>query len=268
MKRKAFFQIFLISFTVFLLFKFYLKSTETNKNSYKPEPQLIQKTNSANSESSLQHSPQNKSQNLSRTPAGLKYNEDLFKKKFGSQWKFVFNSENRIHRIVGGTYPSQSRDEKDILNFAQTLSPFLGVPSHQLNNQNIEISTSALSTGYKIDQWIDEFPVYQGNLAVFSKNNDGSIFMINNNLREISHYSQDILVSKEEAKEFLNAYFKERHLIKLNFKKGPVLFSHNDGTGELSWIFFVQLQNPFHSMELVVSAQNKKILHQENLSVR
>lgn len=185
--------------------------------------------------------------------------EDDFRKTYGTEWRFSRNNQKRISRVFGGQIAGIGNDWERVYQFGQSVAGLFGVGVADLKPQRGEAGESARTEGFRINQSHDGFDVYQGNMVLFIKKDDGSLFMINNNLKPIGDYDREIKVSVAEAESYLRSELQDKDLRELAADPRPILYS-SGSQAQLGWLFTVTLGREKFVHEIVVSTQTLSIL--------
>ena len=172
----------------------------------------------------------------------------------------------RLSYITGTSQPNLGRSPASIKDFVQRISPLLEVQPKDLTEPK-EFSKTELSRVYQVSQKNNGYNVYQSSLSVHIRESDNSVFMVNNQLKDISNYNKDIRYSSKQAETYIqNKYQGE--IAKLVFKDGPVIFATDEYPGELAWVYHLTFKQPaLHTVEIVVGANSGEEIYKQSIVV-
>lgn len=200
-------------------------------------------------------------------PLELVQNESEFKQRFPGNWTFGRSLRGKIDYISGGNINFDVREKGQAAKLMTALSPTLGVPAEQLEEQKLnETTKTELSRVTEFKQMVDGLEVYNGQVTIHSRETDGAVFMINNDSKKVGDFNRVPRISAIKAQSVLESkYGSVEHL---ELKRGPVIFVSDEGATELAWVFEVKFGAPkFHGLEAVVGAETGFVLSETPTTV-
>ena len=245
-------------FILILLVFFYLqkedrKNAEENvsfeaevQEKQEPLPQKVDKANTKEATPVKEEQPTNYISSIQ--------SEADFLSQFPGDWQFIRNKQGKITSIMGG----EISKPRDMNLFIEKLSPLLAQGEFSLEDTQIESDTNLIQP-FATQQKAKGFQVYQGSATVLSRKSDGSIYIINNQLKDIADFNETILVSKSDVEKITQKLFPDK---KIQIQNEPVVFSRNQKT-ELAWVAKVSSQSlPYQTFEALISAETGEKLYQ------
>lgn len=197
---------------------------------------------------------------------GLIKTETDFLANYPGSWRFKRMERGRLSYITGSSSPNLGRNPASVKDFVQRISPLLEVHPQDLTEPK-EFSKTDLSRVYQISQKNNGYNVYQSMLSVHIRESDNSIFMVNNQLKDISNYNKDIRYTSKQAETYIQNKYRGE-ISKLIFKDGPVIFATDEYPGELAWIYHLTFKQPaLHTVEIVIGANSGEEIHKQSIVV-
>ncbi len=190
-----------------------------------------------------------------------------FIKKYPGNWIFKRIEKGRLNYITGGNVPNLGRSPAAIKNFVQEIAPLLEIPATQLTDPK-EINHTDLTRVYHTNQITDGYPVYQSVLSVHVRESDNSIFMVNNQLKDVAGYNKELRYNRNQAETYIQSNYAG-DFEKIVFKSGPVIFKSETVAPELAWVFIMTYKQPkFEQVELVIGAYSGEEIHRQPVNVQ
>jgi hypothetical protein len=220
--------------------------------------------------SSSQASQASKATNNPQTPRARPEpitTKEKFLKKYPGNWVFGEGKNGGISYISGATIDANITDEARAQSFAESIAPLFSVPPEQLANETKMIAETKMSKAYQTSQTVDGFVVYQGMLVVHTRTSDGAVYIVNNDLKDVGPYNRVPAITPADGEAIIRAHYGV-NLISVTLKAGPVIFASLPPT-ELAFIFHVEINGKtYHTLEVVVGAESKKILAETSTTIR
>lgn len=182
------------------------------------------------------------------------------------RWKLQKDEEGRVRSILGGIIPGAGKNLESALKLAHSLSPFFGVPVDQLLSSKVKVVEGPRTTSYDFQQTFQGYPVFRGRMIIISRNQDGAVYLINNDLRQVDPIQIERTHSSQESLRILEERYAKRESREI-YLDSPDLVVWADGwPHELAWSFIVEFsgENPGR-LRLLVGMQSSKVLLEQNL---
>jgi hypothetical protein len=228
------------------------KTKNQNKNIIKEETTQENKT-------MTQDSP--------RYPANAILSEKDFLKKYPGNWLFKRVEKGRLNYITGGNIPDVGRSPQSVRDFMAQISPLLEVSPKELTETQ-ETSRTDLTRVYQSKQITDGYTVYQSMLSVHVRESDNSVFMINNQLKDVSGYNKEQRFTQKQAETYIQTHYAGEYE-KIVFRDGPVIFKTDSVSPELAYVFIMTYKQPkLHQVELVIGAYSGEEIYRQNVNIQ
>ncbi|OQW46596.1 MAG: hypothetical protein A4S09_05295 [Proteobacteria bacterium SG_bin7] len=202
-----------------------------------------------------------------RTPANAILTEKDFLKTYPGKWLFKRVEKGQLNYITGGNIPERGRSPQSVREFVNEISPLLEVSPNEITDPKI-INRTDLTRVYHSQQVTDGFSVYQSILSIHVRESDGSIFMVNNQLKDVAGYNKDLRYTQKQAETYIQSHYSGEYE-KIIFRQGPVIFKSVTGAAELAWVFIMTYKQPkLHQVELVIGAYSGEEIHKQNVNIQ
>lgn len=202
-----------------------------------------------------------------RYPANAILTEADFLKHYPGQWLFKRIEKGRLNYITGGNIPERGRSPQSVRDFVNEIAPLLEISEKEIMDPK-EINRTDLTRVYHSQQVTDGFSVYQSVLSVHVRENDGSIFMVNNQLKDVSGYNKDQRYTQKQAETYIQSRYAGEY-DKIIFREGPVIFKSDSVRAELAWVFVMTYKQPkLHQVELVIGAHSGEEIYRQNVNIQ
>ncbi len=202
-----------------------------------------------------------------RVPANAILSEGDFIKKYPGNWLFKRMGKGRLNYISGGNVPNLGRSPQSVRTFIEQIAPLLEVPAQEITEPQ-EINRTDLTRVYHANQSTDGYPVYQSMLSVHVRESDDSIFMINNQLKDVSDYNKDLRYTRQQAETYIQSHYAGE-FEKVVFREGPVIFKSDSVAPELAWVFTLTYKQPkLQQVEIVIGAYSGEEIHRQNINIQ
>lgn len=202
-----------------------------------------------------------------RQPANAILSEDDFIKHYPGKWLFKRVEKGRLNYITGGRIPKRGHSPDSVRDFVTEIAPLLEVSAKDITAPK-EINRTDLTRVYHSQQVTDGFPVYQSILSVHVRSSDDSIFMINNQLKDVSDYNKDLRYTQRQAETYIQSHYAGEYE-KIIFRQGPVIFKSDGVTPELAWVFIMTYKQPkLQQVELVIGAYSGEEIYRQNVNIQ
>ncbi len=238
-----------------------------NRHGRPPNNNSSGESDSNNDEKSTPPAEVNRKDKNERTPANAILTEEDFLKHYPGKWLFKRLEKGKLNYITGGNIPARGRSPQSVREFVNEISPLLEVSAKEITNPK-EINRTDLTRVYHSQQVTDGFVVYQSVLSIHVRGSDDSIFMVNNQLKDVSGYNQDLRYTQKQAETYIQSRYAGEYE-KIIFRQGPVIFKSNSGNPELAWVFVMTYKQPkLQQVELVIGAHSGEEIYRQNVNIQ
>lgn len=192
--------------------------------------------------------------------------QDYLAGHYPGSWTFERAEDGRIKTILGGLIPEVGGSLVRVIDLAKKVTELLGVPSDQLGLKEVNLSSSPRSTGFRFPQIVQGYPVFGSELILFSRKADGSIFMINNDLKLVDPIESGVRISLEEARKYLESFYSEKGVQSVELESPDRVVWANSKPHELAWSFIVELTVPKPDrLKVLVGVRSSSVLFEKSL---
>lgn len=198
------------------------------------------------------------------TPDGVHSAED-FKKRFPGKWQFRRRSDDTIQSITGGLIENIGENSESALKFARQISPLLATGEYKLKPEPRTVASNKKMRSFHIEQEANGYSVYQGSLQLISRSSDGAVYIVNNQLRDITAFNPEPILTISEGLRIVEAKYQEATITAPEVAN---VFALRGQTSQLAWTFkVVQKQPKFSQKDVVVSAVDGRILYVQDYAI-
>lgn len=202
-----------------------------------------------------------------RLPANVILSEGDFIKRYPGNWLFKRMEKGRLNYITGGNVLNLGRSPQSVRGFIDQIAPLLEVPAKEISDPR-EINRTELTRVYHANQIADGYPVYQSVLSVHVRESDDSIFMVNNQLKNVAEYNKDLRYNRQQAETYIQSHYAGE-FEKIVFRDGPVIFKSDSVAPELAWVFTLTYKQPkLQQVEIVIGASSGEELHRQIVNIQ
>lgn len=214
-------------------------------------------------------SPLPKTSKLQRTVARARtptHIQEFLTQKYPGNWKFQKDEEGRIRSIMGGMISGVGKSLESALLFAHTISPFFDVPTNQILSSSAKFVGGPRTTSYDFQQTVQGYPVFRGRMIMFSRNQDGAVYLINSDLKHVDPIQTERTLSSQEAMRILEERFAHKSSKEIHLDSPQRVVWADTKPHELAWSFIVEFlgENPGR-YRLIVGMVTSSILLEQNL---
>lgn len=177
-------------------------------------------------------------------------------------WTLQYSPDGKITSILGGEIREVGKSRESALAFARELAANLGIDANQIAPipESENLTHSSMSTSFHFEQKVNGYDVYGGTLSLIAKKNDGSVFLINNNLKNVGAFKTTPLIGAEEAKSRLISLLQDRQP-EITQKHNEAVIWTGPTHSELAWVFAARVSHPkYDQLEILVSAETGQVL--------
>jgi|GEM_PF-6252881 len=194
--------------------------------------------------------------------------ESFLRKKYPGNWALRRDDLDRVFSIMGGEIPEAGKNTETAREFAKIIAPLLGVPAEQIAESDARSDSSPKSVTYDFPQSAEGFEVFDGQLRMIARKEDGAVYMINTELRQVQAFQPKILYGVDDARQLLEDKYANREKVTITLKsKRPVIWA-DDVPAELAWFFIVKIGGSAPDrIQVLVSTQSARILLERSLLV-
>lgn len=185
-------------------------------------------------------------------------------------WNFHQDGKETIFSIFGGVIPHILDSQPRTLAFARSITEALGHKRDEifLDGDLAALNQNPNSTTYNFKQQFEGYEVYNSYLRLFGRKEDGGVYYINNELKNVGQPALDFRVSQVEAVDALRSLYQDRGLLVEESSSKPVLFVMKPGVSELAWKVIVRVKgNQKDRREILISANTATVLQNESLLI-
>lgn len=183
-------------------------------------------------------------------------------------WNLQKDESQKIVTLLGGEIPGAGESSEAATELAKKIAPFLGVASDQVAASGVQIDSTPRSVTYDFKQTVDGFDVFDSQMRLFARKEDGSVFMINTELRPVRSLNTEIVYSAEDARRVVDEQYSARGSLSIVQKSYRPMIWTEGSSAELAWFFIVTIQgDALDRLEVLVSAQSNRIVLERSLLV-
>lgn len=176
--------------------------------------------------------------------------EEFFDQYGEGQWIVMKNELGQVTGVVpkDGGHISTTQYGGNVLAWAKQVAPLFGARAEQLKSASVGTQTD-FQMVYHIQQMVGEYEVYNGGLQVAVRNDDRSIFNLNNSLRQIDTSDLTMKHNRDEARDILMREFSSANVTFLQGDRSnplkPQFYAENEDSNkhELAWIFDIGIRS-------------------------
>lgn len=186
-------------------------------------------------------------------------------------WNFHQDGHENIFSIFGGLIPHILDSQPRTLAFARSITEALGFERDQifLDADMAAYNLNPHSTTYNFKQQFEGFEVYNSYLRLFGRKEDGGVYYINNELKDVGQPVLDFRVTQSEAVNALHSIYPQYGVSVEQSSSKPLLLVLKPGVSELVWKLIVRVQGAEKDRrEILISANTASVLQNESLVIR
>lgn len=194
--------------------------------------------------------------------------QSYLRKNYPGNWALRRDDLDRVFSIMGGEIPEVGKNAESAAEFAKTVAQLLGVPAEQIAESDTKLDSSPKSVTYDFPQIAQGFDVFDGQMRMIARRQDGAVYMINTELRQVQAFQPKILYGVEDARQLIEEKYANREKVSITLKsKRPVIWA-DDVPAELAWFFIVKIGGSAPDrIQVLVSAQSARVLLERSLLV-
>ncbi len=172
----------------------------------------------------------------------------------------IAEDSGKILTVLGGHFKGVGQNEESAFEFLSEFANKVGVNSSQIDKNSLFKHQTTRKQVYGFEQAFKGQPVFDSYIKVETKQDDGSAYMILNNLKVIPQSTQvpEVIVNIERAKKNALAAVSEKFTTATPTEEPLVIYVLPDQSIDLAWSLW--LQGEHVSEFILVSATTGEVL--------
>lgn len=185
---------------------------------------------------------------------------------FPGDWRFEKDESQNLMTLAGGEIPGAGKSSELAFELGVKLSPYLGVSSDQLSRDRMRTDASAFSVSYDIPQVVDGYTVFDAQMRILARKEDGNVYLVNTELRRIEGFRPEILYSAEQARRVIEDHYEGKEVGAIELQSERPMIDAQPRRAELVWFFIVRLEGSAPDrLQVLVSTRNGVIVLERSL---
>ncbi len=274
-KNKQLFMILMMSLVVVLFFSKFQKNVKIQKSEVESNSNNLESTSEVSK--NLKDDPNNKNDLVAanqktespQTPAAARSGASagdlrgyLLKQDPNADWRVNRTDDGRVVAISGGFIKEDLSTPEKYQQFAENVAAMIGIPQAQLVASETNLDGGENTAIKQFDQELGEYKVFGSYMKVFTRNADGSVFYIANEVKETGEVDLRIKYSfSEVAGIVMKRYEGKKGLQIENSPQKPMVYVLQPGQSELAWEIVLKVEGPLYDRRhIMISATSGNLL--------
>lgn len=211
----------------------------------------------------------------SRIPAAVKKDSVLdlgalrsILKKYDRQaeWFVDKTRSGLVTAISGGLIREDISTPDKALKLGRKIAQAIGVNPDQLVVSEEHLPATSDTRSITLKQEIDGYPVWGGEMNIFTRSSDGAVYFITNEARGLSEVDTRLTYDSKAAQEAAQHFYSGKVFEIEKILDKPVIFSEDGNSGELCWQIQVKILKPkFEKRLLFISSRDLRMVKSVSL---